>query len=112
MENDLYLMPTLKKPQKNKTKSFNRKERIEIYNSSKWRKLRLSHLLDHPLCELCQKEGKTVPAIDVHHIISFMSTTDPLKRLLLAYNPDNLMSLCKECHQKVHNETQYKPINK
>ena len=31
MENDL----TLKKPQKNKTKSFNRKERIEIYNSSK-----------------------------------------------------------------------------
>jgi len=35
MENDLYLMPTLKKPQKNKTKSFNRKERIEIYNSSK-----------------------------------------------------------------------------
>ena len=49
------------------------------------------------------KEDKVVPSVDVHHITSFMSTTDHLKRIYLAYNPDNLMSLCKECHQKVHN---------
>lgn len=97
-------MPYLKKIVKTKQNSIKREERNEIYYSSRWRKLRLSHLLDHPLCELCQKEGKIVPAIDVHHIISFMSTNDPLKRLFLAYNPDNLMSLCKKCHQLLHNE--------
>lgn len=97
-------MPYLKKPQKLQTKSVKREERNEIYISSRWRKLRLAHLQQYPLCELCQKEGKVVPAVDVHHIISFMSTNDHLKRKCLAYNPDNLMSLCKECHQKIHNE--------
>lgn len=95
-------MPYLKKPQRQQTKSVKREERNEIYTSTKWRKLRLAHLQQHPLCELCQKEGKVVPAIDVHHIISFMSTNDHLKRKYLAYNPDNLMSLCKECHQNIH----------
>lgn len=98
-------MPYLKKPVKtNQKKSINREERQKIYYSTKWRKLRNAHLQQHPLCELCLKDGKVVPAIDVHHIISFMSTDDPLKRLYLAYNPDNLMSLCKECHQKIHNK--------
>lgn len=97
-------MPFLQKPKKIKKQSINREEREKIYYSTKWRKLRTSYLQQHPLCELCQKEGKIVPAIDVHHIITFMSTTDPLKRIYLAYNPDNLMSLCKECHQKIHNK--------
>ena len=28
-------------------------ERKEIYATTKWRKLRLSYLMDHPLCERC-----------------------------------------------------------
>lgn len=43
------------------------------------------------------------PAEDVHHIVSFMTATDPLKRKALAYDYENLQSLCKECHQKIHN---------
>ena len=58
----------------------------------------------NPLCELCLQENKTVPAEDIHHIISFMSTDDPQQRLFLAYDYDNLMSLCKQCHQKIHNK--------
>lgn len=98
-------MPFLQKPVKQKTKQIKREERRYIYDTSQWRKLRSAHLQQHPLCQLCQYEGRIVPAIDVHHIISFMSTNDHLKRLALAYNPDNLMSLCKECHQKVHNQS-------
>jgi len=96
-------MPYLKKPERIMQTSIKREERNEVYTSTRWRKLRLSYLQQHPLCELCLKEDKVVPSVDVHHITSFMSTTDHLKRIYLAYNPDNLMSLCKECHQKVHN---------
>ena len=96
-------MPYLKKPERAKQTSIKREERNDIYASAKWRKLRLAYLQQHPLCELCLKANKVVPAIDVHHIISFMTTTDRLKRLYLAYDPNNLMSLCKECHQREHN---------
>ena len=51
--------------------------------------------MQHPLCERCMKEGKTVPAIDIHHIISFMTTDNKLDRMAIAFNPDNLESLCK-----------------
>lgn len=99
-------MPTLNKPKKpdQKNLNINKEERRKVYRSTKWKKLRLAHLQQHPLCEICQSRGITKLAVDVHHIISFMSTTDQLKRLELAYNPDNLQSLCKECHQLIHNE--------
>ncbi|WP_278723598.1 HNH endonuclease [Bacteroides finegoldii] len=53
---------------------------------------------------MCLKENKTTPAEDIHHIISFMSTDDPVQRAFLAYDYDNLMSLCKKCHQAAHNK--------
>ena len=96
-------MPYLKKPERIKQTSIKREERNEVYTSTRWGKLRLSYLQQHPLCELCLKEDKVVPSVDVHHITSFMSTTDHLKRRSLAYNPKNLMSLCKKCHQNIHN---------
>lgn len=97
-------MPYLKKPERIKQTSIKREERNEVYTSTRWRKLRLSYLQQHPLCELCLKEDKVVPAVDVHHIISFMTTNDPLKRKWLAFDSSNLMSLCKECRQKIHNK--------
>ena len=51
-----------------------------------------------PLCEMCLKEDKVVSAKDIHHIVSFMSTDDPEQRISLAYDYENLMSLCKQCH--------------
>lgn len=96
-------MPYLKKHQKQTMRSINKEERKVIYDTARWRKLRLAHLQQYPLCQLCQQKGKVVSAIDIHHIISFMSTNDHLKRMYLAYSPDNLMSLCKECHQQMHN---------
>ena len=56
----------------------------------------------NPLCEECEKRDRITPVDDVHHIVSFMSTDDPLERLRLAFDFDNLMSLCDECHAKKH----------
>lgn len=94
-------MPTIYKP-KRRNNSFNRKERMSIYNTTRWRKLRLVKLRDNPLCEICEKKGITRLADDVHHIQSFMSVSDPEARRVLAFDYDNLMSLCDECHSAVH----------
>ena len=38
---------------------------------------------------------------DIHHIDSFMNYTGT-KRLAKAFDFNNLMSICKECHAKKH----------
>ena len=97
-------MPTIYKPIKTtRTYEGKRKERMVIYNSNIWRALRMAKLRDNPLCEMCEREGIVKPADDVHHIQSFMSVDDQDERIALAYDYDNLMSLCDECHTKVHN---------
>lgn len=94
-------MPYLVKPSKPKKKTFNREDRQKIYQSSKWKQLRISKLMSNPLCQKCLQKGKTTLAIDVHHIDSFMNYTG-LMRLQKAYDIDNLVSLCKECHALEH----------
>ncbi len=97
-------MPTIKKLKKQSRKidTFKDIERHKIYNSRRWAKLRMVKFSSNPLCEKCAAEGRTTPAEDIHHIVSFMSTEDPIKRLWLAYDFDNLMSVCKKCHQSIH----------
>jgi 5-methylcytosine-specific restriction protein A len=98
-------MPTINKPKKRKNNKDNQHdaERRRIYNSERWRKLRKLKFSYNPLCELCQKEGIVISAEDIHHIISFMSADDIEQRYHLAYDFDNLLSLCKVCHQRLHN---------
>ena len=64
-----------------------------------WRKLRLVKLSQNPLCELCAKQGRTIAANTVDHIIAIKQ--DPSKRLTIS----NLQSLCKTCHDS---SAQYK----
>ncbi len=78
-------------------------ERRRIYNSTRWQRLRDLKFRNDPLCERCAEAGIVRPAEDIHHIVSFMSTDDPEKRRFLAYDYDNLQSLCKQCHQRIHN---------
>lgn len=99
-------MPTVYKPRKTtmkKTKSEAEKQRKLIYRTERWKKLRALKLAETPLCELCQQEGRVTPAIDVHHAVSFMQASGPAERYQLAFDYNNLMSLCKQCHQKIHN---------
>lgn len=98
-------MPTIRllRNERRGVPSERRKERIRIYSSERWKRLRLVKLYNDPLCERCLKVGKTVPADDVHHVVSFMSVDDPVGRRRLAYDYENLMSLCRACHNELHN---------
>lgn len=99
-------MPTIKKYQtrkKDKSTNMYDAERRKIYMSTRWRTLRDLKIKNDPLCEMCLEEGIVTPADDVHHIVSFMSVTDKYSRYYLAYDYNNLKSLCKKHHQLVHN---------
>ena len=99
-------MPTINKQPK-KSREYNnvgnRAERQKIYSTQQWKKLSKAYLMMHPLCEECLKAGKVTPAAHVHHIVSFMTATDELKRLELALDADNLETLCVDCHTAKHN---------
>lgn len=100
-------MPTIYKPKKSRKRdeiNFHDAERRKVYNTERWRRLRAWKFACNPLCEMCLKDDKVVPAEDIHHVVSFRSTDDPAQRNFLAYDFDNLMSLCKQCHQAVHNK--------
>ncbi len=69
-----------------------------FYNSKEWQNVRDGILMrDKYLCVKCG-----APAEEVHHKIPLTATNinDPS----ITMNPDNLVSLCKECHFKIHNE--------
>ena len=80
------------------------KDKATIYNSREWKALRIQKLRANPLCERCEQEGFVRSAHCVHHIVPIETakTMEEMKRL--AYNPANLMSLCDECHHKIHEE--------
>jgi len=61
---------------------------------SAWKVVRQQHILNHPLCADCLKEGKYVPMQDVHHIIKLADRPE------LRDAANNLMSLCHSCHSK------------
>ena len=63
--------------------------------------LRLSYLMQHPLCEVCLSKGIVKAAIDVHHKDSFLNYFGD-KRIEVAYNYDNLLAFCKQCHADIH----------
>ena len=99
-------MPTIYKHKKCKRPNvidLKRKERQKIYQDVRWQRLRVAYLADHPLCEECLAHGVTREAVDVHHVVSFM-TAEGVERIELALNYDNLKALCKECHQALHNK--------
>lgn len=72
----------------------------EVYNTSQWRNLRISHLMIHPLCQCCLRQLAT----EVHHItpISTANDVDDMKKL--GFDGGNLMSVCPECHKKFHDK--------
>ena len=69
------------------------------YSSPKWTRKRAAILRrDNYLCTECRKYGRSRQANTVHHIKH--ADVHPE----LAYNNDNLTSLCTACHNKKHPE--------
>ena len=64
----------------------------KFIHSTTWRKIRESKLNRDPLCERCEKQGLTVPAVLVHHVDGDELNNDP----------SNHMSCCNSCHEIIH----------
>ena len=61
---------------------------------SAWRKVRAAYLSEHPLCEMCEKESKLVPAEHVHHIVEVSEGG--------SNDWSNLCAICKSHHSSLH----------
>ena len=74
------------------------KDRTKFYNSVAWRRAKRMRLeIDHYLCQKCLTEKcNVVPADVVHHIKPLQKC--PEMGLVI----DNLISLCHDCHNKIH----------
>ena len=81
------------------------KDKAEIYNSREWKELRIAKLRStNGLCEECMKEGIVTSARCVHHIIPIETARTKEEMRRLAFDWNNLMSLCKSCHARIHKE--------
>ena len=59
-----------------------------------WKRIRDRYAAEHPLCEMCLKEGRLTPVQEVHHILP-VSKGGTLAR-------GNLLGPCRSCHTKRH----------
>ena len=81
-------------------------KKYEIYqkliNNYKWQLLRRKKFLANPICEDCVKHGRVTPTEEVHHVKPVESGRDEVEMTRLAYDYNNLRSLCKACHAAYH----------
>lgn len=97
-------MPYIPRPRsKPKQKTPNYIKRRKVYQSKKWQELRNAHFVANPLCYICQKMGILKTAEDVHHL-KHLEHYDGLELEQIAYDPSNLLSVCKQHHQKLHSD--------
>lgn len=93
-------MAWIQKNKKNRSNEDRRKERQNVYNTKRWRDLRTLKLQLCPCCEECG----SIENLQCHHKISpFDGYYTPEEYDKLAYDINNLETLCQECHNKRHN---------
>jgi len=71
-------------------------ESKRFYNSTAWQRARLMQLREHPLCNDCLEQGRTIAASHVHHVKELADAPE------LALDPENFRSLCQSCHSALH----------
>ena len=97
-------MPQIYKPKKKREYiDYNKKreKRQSVYNTGLWRDMRLAKLMQYPKCQICEIEGRITLADEVHHALSFLDVPED-QMLAVAYDADNLVSVCKRCHSRCH----------
>jgi 5-methylcytosine-specific restriction endonuclease McrA len=89
-------------------------DRARFYGSTAWKELRQSILKrDNFECQWCKEEGLVVidggfdkngnpVVLEVDHIKELETNPE------LAYDSDNLRTLCKDCHNKRHKRMNYR----
>ena len=82
-------------------KKYERKPDKDRPNSSqrgygaRWQKARRWYLKRHPLCQMCEAEGRLTPATQVHHKIKHNGNYQ------LFWNRSLWVGLCASCHSKL-----------
>lgn len=74
----------------------------KLIQSKKWTRLRFKKLSNNPLCEKCLHSDIVTPAAEIHHIKPIESVSDAAVMYALAYDYNNLISLCHKCHVSIH----------
>lgn len=97
-------MPTITRLKDIKKSKSNEGQSTKYYSSKQWRLLRNSYIRQHPLCEICLKNNKVTPAEHVHHIQPFLRGITDTQRWNLLLDRDNLMSVCRDCHNELHKQ--------
>ena len=70
-----------------------------VYQSRRWQAVRSLKLERHPICERCAGQGRaTYVNLQIHHIKKVKDHPE------LAFDLDNLMTLCPGCHATVERE--------
>lgn len=64
-----------------------------FYHSVEWKRVRNLQLMQHPICQECERQGKVTPATVVDHI-------KPINEGGERLDQRNLQSLCETCHNK------------
>ena len=59
----------------------------------RWQRARLSYLAKHPLCRMCEAQGKVTAATVVDHIVDHRG-----EQTLFWDSSGNWQPLCKPCH--------------
>ena len=88
--------PNLIKPGQRYCERHKDKDPKRFYDSASWQKYRKYKLSINPLCEECQREGRTTLATLVHHKVPIMDGGEVLPLI------SELESLCLVCHNKRH----------
>ena len=97
-------MATIFRPKKKDNRNNRNKTDIVIkthklvYDQPYWKQLRLSYLMEHPICEYCNKNLAT----EVHHIRELSKATSDNEMISLGFDVNNLMAVCTKCHQEIH----------
>ena len=77
---------------------------FKFYHTRPWHNVRGYVLYrDQMLCQDCLKKGIYKPAEAVHHIVEL--TPENINDPNIALNPDNLISLCRDCHAARHSKS-------
>lgn len=66
-----------------------------------WQQVRARYLRLHPLCEICQEQGKTIIATLVHH-------KTPIQDGGARLDFSNMQALCNNCHEAIHGKDRWR----
>lgn len=87
----------------------------KFYKSREWRQLKNEILKEqHNECQICKAQGKYTPADTVHHIQYVKKYPELALSRTYEYKGQtfqNLIAICKSCHNRVHQEKGFNRSN-